>query len=214
MPRPKRPGIRPNGHGDDAMTGNVFAITDATGGRAARQPACPGVTTALERALNTNRRRHRPGAVIALEGSGRAVVHCVLSGWVSLSKSMPDGQRQIIDFALPGDILNAASGDMAAGAMQIEAVTFASVAEIPRRDWARLSREFPQLGAFEQRFLAEAFARLSERMLRLGKGSAETRIAHAILEFRQRLHAAGSGHDRALHLPLTQQQLGDFVGLS
>jgi CRP-like cAMP-binding protein len=51
-------------------------------------------------------------------------------------------------------------------------------------------------------------------MLRLGKGSAETRIAYAIIELCIRLGMIGKVPDCGFHIPLTQQQLGEFVGLS
>lgn len=51
-------------------------------------------------------------------------------------------------------------------------------------------------------------------MLRLGKGSAENRLAYALTEFNLRLSAIGESRDGAFHLPLTQQLLGEYLGLS
>ena len=52
-------------------------------------------------------------------------------------------------------------------------------------------------------------------MLRLGKSCAETRIAYVLIELCLRLSAcAQPAGDCAFHVPLGQQQLGDFIGLS
>ena len=168
----------------------------------------------LENALKKHMRGHRAGTMIGLEGEQSNVIYCVWSGWISMSKSMPDGQRQIIDFALPGEFLNPSSGHTAGSGLHIEAVTNASIATIPETRWHELKEAIPQLARLESRVVAGAFSRLSERMLRLGKGSAEARIAHALIELCIRLRAIGQVEDDSFHIPLTQQQLGEFVGLS
>jgi CRP-like cAMP-binding protein len=186
----------------DVMAQPVWQLSDSS------------TSATLERALKTHKRGHCAGTMIKLEGGKSKVTYCVLSGWASLSKSMPDGQRQIIDFALPGDFLDPRSADNATSALQIEAVTYAVIAEIPDNLWHQLGETIPQLKTLEHRVIAGALSRLAERMLRLGKGSAEARIAHAIIELCIRLRAIGQERDCSFHLPLTQQQLGEFVGLS
>lgn len=57
-------------------------------------------------------------------------------------------------------------------------------------------------------------ARIAERLLRVGKGHAEARIAYAICELCLRTTKTGLVEGNGFHLPLTQQVLGDFVGLS
>lgn len=173
-----------------------------------------GATATIERILRTHKRGYRSGSVVELEGAESGINYCLLSGWLSLAKLLEDGQRQIIDFALPGDFLNIASADQQINTVQIEAVTYATVAAIPEDRWTNLLDDLPQLRRLEGRVIAGALSRLSERMLRLGKGSAEARIAHAMIELCVRLRAIGEVRDCTFHLPLTQQQLGDFVGLS
>jgi CRP-like cAMP-binding protein len=168
----------------------------------------------IERLLRTHKRGYRAGSILTLEGGSSRVTYCVLSGWLSLSKSMENGQRQIIDFGLPGDFLNPVSANNETSTLQIEAVTYATVAAIPQPLWLGLLENYPQLRHLESRVIAGALSRLSERMLRLGKASAEIRIAHAMIELCIRLHPVGAVRDCSFRLPLTQQQLGEFVGLS
>ncbi len=55
-----------------------------------------------------------PGAAILLEEARASHLFTVLSGWAFRYKTMEDGRRQIINYALPGDFLGlqAAMSDM------------------------------------------------------------------------------------------------------
>lgn len=164
--------------------------------------------------LSSWARRYRAGAIIALDGEELRTAFVVLSGWLAVSKLTRDGQKQIIDFALPGDFLNPTSADNATVAVQIEAVSPAIVSVMPVTVWHRLLDKFDDLRALDARCRAGVQSRWSERMLRLGKGRAETRIAYALIELYVRLDAIGEVSDGAFHLPLTQVHMGDFAGLS
>src|SRR6266699_3195451 len=45
------------------------------------------------------------GATVLLEGTTSAHLYTVLSGWAFRYKMLPDGRRQILNFALPGDLV-------------------------------------------------------------------------------------------------------------
>lgn len=177
----------------------------------------------LQRLLNGTRRGLRAGSILKMEGDDCSSVYLVLSGWIALSKSLADGARQIIDIVLPGGIIDPSSADGATSAVQIEALSHAKVAVLPEATWASLRASEPDLQQFDTITLAATLSRMSERMLRLGKGSAETRLAYALIELCMRVAAAGTRRggampgarsDCAYHLPLTQQMLGEYVGLS
>lgn len=51
-------------------------------------------------------------------------------------------------------------------------------------------------------------------MLRLGHGSAETRVCYAIIEIYLRLEAIGETQGKAFQIPMMKKQLGQFTGLS
>ena len=164
--------------------------------------------------LTRNARDYKAGQPIALEGEEIASVLCVLDGWIALSKTLEDGERQIIDFGLPGDIVTAVAADGTTSCLEIEALTEVSVAALTHADWERMQSASPALREMADHLAAASNARLSERMLRLGKGSAPVRIAYALLELCVRLRSIGQTQDHTFHLPLTQQHLGEFTGLS
>lgn len=171
-------------------------------------------TARIESVLKAHKHGFQAGRILKLEGDHSLSTYCVLDGWLALTKSTKDGQRQIIDFVLPGDIMNPASADKTTSAMQIEVLSYAKVSVIPNTTWEKLKLDVPVLQARENRIIASAISRMAERMLRLGKGTAEMRIAYSLIELCLRLRAIGKADSDRFHVPLTQQQLGEFSGLS
>ena len=154
------------------------------------------------------------GSTLLIEGEACKAVFVQMDGWMHLSKSLEGGQTQIIEFVLPGDIMDASSADGATASGSLETLTCGRVAVVPRHVWAALLLERFELQRFSQRMDAARQARLVERMLRLGKGSAEMRVAYALIEFLIRLDGGGVRPQSRFKIPLTQQQLGDYLGLS
>lgn len=136
----------------------------------------------------------------------------MLSGWLSLSKCLPDGEIQIIDFASPGDIIETGGTGGSVSAVSIEALTNVKVAVIPAPTWQASKRDRPDLGRVARTIPAATRARLAERVLRLGR--AQMRMPYALLELHVRLDAIGQSKAGRFRLPLTQRVLGNFVDLS
>lgn len=169
---------------------------------------------AIERVLRDHRRDARAGATLKLEGAPAAGHYWVLAGWLSVYKTLDSGQRQIVDFALPGDVLDPCCADMDISCVEIVALTDVRLSVVPDAALERLRAEVPALTLYERRSHAASLSRLSERMLRLGRGSAEARIAYALIELCLRQSRVSGADCGRFHLPLTQMQLGDFTGLT
>lgn len=170
---------------------------------------------ALRRLVAASVQEVPAGTALELASDETAAVHFVLSGWLIASKSTLEGHRQIIDFVLPREVFDPGSADPERSAIDLSTLTEVRLSTVPRGDWERLLQTHASLREVHDRRLAAGFARLAERMLRLGKGDAETRIAYAVCELWLRA-GAGRRSDAArdFHVPLTQQVLGDFAGLS
>ena len=173
-----------------------------------------GISQTLQDTFARHAVTFRDGNTLILEGDECESIYCVLDGWLALSKSLDEGQNQIIDFALPGDIIDPASADGVTSSVMIEALTDGTLAALPYRNWERLTKDWPELARMSHLIEAAKRARRAERMLRLGKGTAEMRVAYALLEFCIRLDSVCEPDIPSFHVPLTQQQLGDYVGLS
>jgi CRP/FNR family transcriptional regulator, anaerobic regulatory protein len=152
--------------------------------------------------------------VLCLEGGPVTHVHWVQSGWLALSKSLQNGRRQIVDFALPGDIVNPGAGIDGTAASQVETATLARVATIPVSLWTQKIRTRADLLQVARRNIYAHNARLGERMLRIGTTSAEVRLSYVLLEFCVRLGDPAIDGSRTYPIPLTHRQIGDFTGLT
>lgn len=148
---------------------------------------------------------------------GRAVTpRLILSGWACRQRTLADGQRQIFSFLLPGDGLGLGADPRpldettTVALTRVECVDAVMLREIlalqdPRHD--RLRRALATARRYED-------ACLLNHIVRLGRQSALARIAHLLLELRDRLQRAGLCSNERMHLPLTQEMLADALGLS
>ncbi|WP_417409037.1 Crp/Fnr family transcriptional regulator [Hoeflea sp.] len=193
-----------------------FSLWGSSKSLAGRSWPLFGDHESVEFLLEVSSRLHQyaPGSVITFEGQNNACVICVLGGWISLSKTLENGQTQIIDFVLPGDITFAATADGLTSQCTIIAQTSARLAIFSFADWEKMEKDIEGLTKLVRSLESAAHARLSERYLRMGKGDARMRIAYALLEFFVRLTSHSVTGPVHFHIPLRQQQLGDFTGVS
>lgn len=168
----------------------------------------------IKRLLIANAKTARPGQFLLMEGDDDSSVFCLLRGWLSLAKSLPDGETQIMDFALQGDIIEPTGTAGSGSAINIEALTDVSFALIPVSVWEDAKREWRDLDRICKSTRMAALARAAGRILRLGQGKATMRVAHALLELNFRLQAIGQSKDGKYHIPMNQRILGEFTGLS
>ena len=164
--------------------------------------------------LRRDRHSVSKGTMLKSEGEDSHARFYVAEGWLAASKSLTDGEQHIVEFILPGESYDPTSMDGRTSFVQIEALCDAVIVPIDMTTWARLLRDHPDLRDFERQRDIAAHVRQSERMLRLGKANAETRIAYVLIELCLRSAAGHTRFEDGFHVPLGQQQLGDFTGLS
>ncbi len=174
----------------------------------------PDARSDLRCLIDTHRFTRPRGTILKMEGDLCSCVYFLLSGWMALSKSTRDGHRQIIDILLPGEALDPTLAHGRSSAVQIESFADVEYAAVPHQAWTRLRRAYPALTDAADRMTASAFLRMSERVLRLGKGSAASMIAFALCELCIRSAPPCLIEGKRYRIPMTQTQLGDFCGLS
>ena len=158
---------------------------------------------------------HRPGVQIIAEGASLDCPRFIVSGWGCLCRTLSDGRRQILAFYLPGDLLgySARSGSVALGTyMALTRMETAPAAEIVR-DASRSPRA-PHLSAALEALQVQEEDYLLAQIVRIGRQTAYERFASLMLEFYGRLERAGLASECRFHMPLTQEALGDGLGLS
>ena len=155
----------------------------------------------------------RPGGEILAAGERCRWLYLMLDGWSCRQKLLEDGRRQIVHFFLAGDMIGAHDLFRRRTAGAVTALSAASLARIEERSVKEMRQRFPRLAGLLFRAAAREHAILLEHAVRLGRHSAYERVVHLLLEFSDRLRAAGLPGDD-YRLPLTQEELADSLGLS
>lgn len=157
---------------------------------------------------------YKAGSQIVREGDDYPAVILLIDGWLSVYKTLQDGDCQMIDLVLPFDIVQTASANSHLAAAGVEALSDVTIASLSLTAWEELLVDNPGLRKMEATLSRASRARISERMLRLGRGDAMARIAYAFLELWIRLHVIGRPGRSCFHLPMTQQKIGEFTGMT
>ena len=146
-----------------------------------------------------------------LQGAVSNSVYNVTSGMVRLSKLLPDGRRQVVGFALPGDFLGLSESDV--NEFSADALNATTACQFSRKAFARLLAEKPHL---LQRLLSVASYELSlaqEQIVILGCRTAEEKVAAFLAGMLKRVSRI-DGSTVHIQLPMTRLDIADFVGLT
>lgn len=147
------------------------------------------------------------------EGEQPDDVRLILVGFACRYKILEDGTRQIIAYLVPGDFCDLHVFILNEMDHCIGTLSPCVVADIPRELVLRLT-ERPAIARALWWVTLVDEAVLRERVVDLGRRSAETRVAHLLCELLLRLRVVGLADDNAYELPITQAELADTVGLS
>lgn len=138
-------------------------------------------------------------------------VYNLTEGMVRLYKLLPDGRRQIVGFALPGDFLGLALEDNYS--FSADAVTPAVSCRFPRKLFEAYLDTTPALLKRLHQAATYELTLAREQLVLLGRRSAEERIAAFLIGLRDRLYRIGY-ESPTLNLPMSRQDIADFLGLT
>jgi CRP-like cAMP-binding protein len=125
-----------------------------------------------------------------------------------------DGRRQILNIVLPGDFIGFPACFFDTALYSITALSDAVVSSIRFPRLFQLFGEHPRIGAAIFWLFSCEAAMYAERVIGIGQRSAVERLAHLLLELLTRLQIIGLADENSFHMPLTQEQIGDMLGLT
>src|SRR5215472_3710677 len=139
----------------------------------------------------------------------------LLSGWACRARSLADGRRQILDFILPGDLIGYCrpGGRTLAASFALTAVTVTPATRFYHAAFGE-NGPFANLAELCHAVERRQEMRLLNQIVRSGRQTAYERLAHLLLEFRDRLERVGLSSQNSFAMPLTQEMLADGLGLS
>ena len=155
-----------------------------------------------------------PDTNFVRDGDDIKRTYVIRKGWAVRYSTMADGRRQILSFALPGDIIGLHAGFRHKATYSAASLTRLEVGVVNSSQMLEIARRFPILSAGLNWCTAREFAILGDQALRLGRMTAYERVSHLILELYYRQHMIDALDGEWMDFPLTQGELADALGLS
>ena len=154
--------------------------------------------------------RFEGGQTIFSEGEPATRAFGLSHGVVRLYRVLPDGRRQVVAFASPGDFLAMPLGDRFS--LSADAVGQVGICRFPREELKRFIENSPNIMRLLIEFAARELQSAQDQLTLLGSGSAEERVATFLVNWRKRT-AGLAPMSQAVPLPMRRQDIADFLGL-
>ena len=148
------------------------------------------------------------------EGAQSDAVCIVQKGWLLSETVLEAGERQILRFYFPGELIGTASIAFDHAASTVRAVQDARLCIFPRARLGELFVREPRLGTLFYSLGMLEVVDLNDRLRALGRTDGKARLAHLFLSISERLRVLHGRADTVMQVPLTQSDLADAVGLT
>jgi len=129
------------------------------------------------------------GQTIFSEGDAATSAFGLSHGVVRLYKLLPDGRRQIVAFALPGDFLAMPLADRFS--FSADTIGKVGVCRFQREKLKRLIQKSPNIMQLLVEFAASELLSAQDQLMLLGSGSAEERVITFLVNWRNSLARLG-----------------------
>ncbi len=154
---------------------------------------------------------HEAKTSLFQEGDPVHSLFTITSGTIRLQHDLPDGRRQVVGFAIPGDFLGLAREERFG--FTADALTRVSLCRFDRRRFLELVERHPELLRRLHEAASHELALAQEHMVVLGRRRAEERVAAFLLRWWDRLNVV-QGHSVTVPLPMGRQDMADHLGLT
>ena len=177
------------------------------------QPAAENLQTGpswLSRSHEVARRRR---TIYRNDDTSNSVA-IICEGWACVYIPLPDGERQILTFLLPGDITSAAAVFQDHSGVSVEAVTDLRYCMIDKTELKLLLANNQKVFEEFSRIWAGRKGEVERLATDLGHKSAEQRIARLIMGLMERHEMRNLVEAGRFAFPLRQQHIADATGLT
>lgn len=173
----------------------------------------PAEVAVLE-GIHKRRRKFVAGRDLVHQGQSDQAAYILAAGWACSYKILQNGERQIVDFQIPGDFLGLRSVLLHVSDHNIEPITNIEVTEVMASDLLEAFSRTPRLAAAVLWAASRDEAMVVEHLIDIGRRNGPERVAHFLLELGSRLQLVKMGGKAGYACPLTQYLLADALGLS
>jgi len=139
----------------------------------------------------------------------------IVCGWAVQFELVPDGRRQILDFLLPGSIAGFQPDGEARSSCGVQALTGVRACWFSTERFFDAAKSNPALALRLAALANRSNHRSLRRLTLIGRRTAKERVAALLLDlYRQVRRWWVSPRDDEISLPLTQEHIGDALGLT
>lgn len=164
--------------------------------------------------LEESQRKVRKGAIIQRVNDTVTELYVLRQGRVMSYVILPDGSRQILRVYFPGDFIGAASTAYSKAPESLVALEDSVICPFDKHALRRLLEEHPRVAALMFVLSNAERISLTDRLASLGRTSAKARVAAFLLDIFDRLRVTNDEITDSFDLKLTQEEIGDAVGLT
>lgn len=176
-------------------------------------PLSESESKALAR-LEETQRKVRRGAMIQRVNETVTELFVLREGRVMSFVIMPDGSRQILRVYFPGDFIGSASTVYNKAPESLVALEESVICPFDKHALRRLLEEHPRVAALLFVLSNTERVALTDRLASLGRTSAKARVASFLLDIFDRLRVTNDEISDSFDLKLTQEEIGDAIGLT
>lgn len=164
--------------------------------------------------LGLRDRQFRSDQDLMREGDRAATATLLTEGLAARYKLLTSGRRQITTLLVPGDFLDLSSLLVPRRDFGVVAITNCRSVTVEHEQIRRIceTNDGATFLLWTETAIEAAIQR--EWLVSMGRRTAKGQMAHLFCELMVRLTAVGRAERSAFHLPLTQNELADVLGLS
>ena len=147
---------------------------------------------------------------------GQKATECclIIRGFCARSKTTSEGRRQILSIHIPGEIPDLMSLHLHVMDHDLSTLTPCTLGFIHHETLRLLHRRQPNLADMFWRDTLIDASMFREWIVNVGQRPAPARLAHVIVELRERLKVIGRIEGDSFEMPLTQEQIGEALGIT
>jgi len=152
--------------------------------------------------------------VIVRDGDRPTECCLVIEGFCHRSKTISDGGRQILSIHIPGEIPDLQSLHLAVMDHDLTTMSDCRLGFISHSALREMLRSRPSLAELFWRDTLIDAAMFRDWIVNVGQRPAVSRVAHMLVEIRERLRAIGRTSGPGYTLPMTQERIAEAMGIS
>lgn len=168
----------------------------------------------LDAIVAFRQREFRAHEDIIADGAHSDHCHVLLSGLACRYKILPDGERQIMAFLVPGDLCDAEVFVLRRMDHGVGTLTQSCTAMIHADTMKALLREVSAISEALWWGTMTDLGVLRERIIDQGRRDATERLAHLLYEMLVRYRVGGTTTTQSIDFPITQTDLADATGMT